>query len=60
MNILVCRLRQLTDFCHIFPLSFVTYSAAPARRHSFAEGSLGRIMNYEILIMNRQIQKNNH
>ena len=22
MNILVCRLHQLTDFCHIFPLSF--------------------------------------
>ena len=53
------RLRQLADFPSLilrlsfaYPslnlrLSFVTYSAAPARRLSFAEGSLGRIMNYE-------------
>ena len=33
----------------ILRLSFVTYSAAPARRLSFAQPSLGRIMNFELI-----------
>ena len=38
MNILVCRLRQLTDFCHIFPLS--TPYPSLNLRSTFAQPSL--------------------
>ena len=42
------RLRQLADFPSLnLRSTFVTYSAVPARRLSFAQGSLEEIMNFE-------------
>ena len=46
------RLCQLSDLSFAYPSlnlrsTFVTYSAVPARRLSFAQGSLGEILNFE-------------